>query len=547
MPARASTIRLPLVGEFQVENALVAAGLAIATGGDPDAVFAALAGLKGAKGRLDLRRSNAMARRSSSTMPTSPTRWPRRSTRCGPMRPGNLVVVFGAGGDRDPGKRPHDGRNRCRKGRPRHRHRRQPAQRGPSARSARRSSRLRPARARSATVREAIRAAIAGLERGDVLLIAGKGHESGQIIGNRVLPFSDHEAVAAALKENDRMSDRVLWTVAAMADADAGAQPKVHCRAPCPGLSIDTRTIGPAEAFFAIAGEHRDGHDFVADALQAGAGLAVVSAARRAAMPKDAPLLVVADVLDGLRALARAARERSPAKIVAVTGSVGKTGTKEALRLALGDRPGDPCVGRLLQQPLGRAALARALPGERKLRRVRTGHESCGRDRAAGKARASARGYHHIGRAGASRIFRLASRRLPTPRPRYSAASCPAAPRCSTATIRNIARLRRLALDAGIERIVTFGEHKSADARLVKCALQPGLLDGAGAHPRQRRDLQARRARAPSGAQLARRAGGGCAGRRRSRARRAGARRASAGCGTRRAHHAGISLPAPPC
>ncbi len=89
------------------------------------------------------------------------------------------------------------------------------------------------------------------------------------------------------------------------------------------------------EAFFAIKGDNRDGHDFVAAALAAGAGLAVVAADKRASFPADAPLLVVPDVLDGLRDLARAARTRSQAKIIGVTGSVGKTGTKEALRLAL--------------------------------------------------------------------------------------------------------------------------------------------------------------------------------------------------------------------
>ena len=99
-------MRLPLVGAFQVENALVAAGRRIAAGGDPAAVFAALEGLVGAKGRLELVGHAGTARRSSSTTPTSPTRSPRRSRRCGPMSGRRLVVVFGAGGDRDVGKRP---------------------------------------------------------------------------------------------------------------------------------------------------------------------------------------------------------------------------------------------------------------------------------------------------------------------------------------------------------------------------------------------------------------------------------------------------------
>jgi UDP-N-acetylmuramoyl-tripeptide--D-alanyl-D-alanine ligase len=103
-----------------------------------------------------------------------------------------------------------------------------------------------------------------------------------------------------------------------------------------PGLSIDTRTIKPGEAFFAIQGENRDGHEFVEAALQAGAGLAVVARRKMAAMPQGAPLLIADDALAGLNDLAKASRARSQAKIVAVTGSVGKTGTKEALRLVLG-------------------------------------------------------------------------------------------------------------------------------------------------------------------------------------------------------------------
>ena len=130
------------------------------------------------------------------------------------------------------------------------------------------------------------------------------------------------------------MSARPLWTVDAMAHAmraeRAGPLP-----ATVPGLSIDTRTIVPGEAFFAIKGDSRDGHEFAPSALKAGAGLAVIAAGRRGEFPNDAPLLIVPDVLDGLRDLARVARSRSHAKIVGVTGSVGKTGTKEALHLAL--------------------------------------------------------------------------------------------------------------------------------------------------------------------------------------------------------------------
>src|SRR5208282_3501656 len=81
--------------------------------------------------------------------------------------------------------------------------------------------------------------------------------------------------------------------------------------------------------------DHRDGHAFVASALAAKGGLAVVAANRRAELPNEAALLVVPNVLGALRDLAAAARARTRAKVIGVTGSVGKTGTKEALRLAL--------------------------------------------------------------------------------------------------------------------------------------------------------------------------------------------------------------------
>ena len=131
------------------------------------------------------------------------------------------------------------------------------------------------------------------------------------------------------------MSAAPLWTSGAMAQAMRasiqGALPEAVT-----GLSIDSRTIAPGEAYFAIRGEVHDGHDFVTAALKAGAALAVIDAAQREKFPSDAPLLVVKDALAGLVDLAHAARARLTAQVIAVTGSVGKTSTKEALRRVLG-------------------------------------------------------------------------------------------------------------------------------------------------------------------------------------------------------------------
>jgi UDP-N-acetylmuramoyl-L-alanyl-D-glutamate--2,6-diaminopimelate ligase len=193
------TVKLPLVGSFQVENALAAAGLAIATGSDPRAVFAALESLKGAKGRLDFageqdgapifvdyaHKPDALAKALEALRPYASRR---------------LIVVFGCGGDRDAGKRPMMGAIAAEK-----------ADRVIVTDDNPRSEE--PAAIRAAILKaapgaieigdrgEAIARSIADLRRGDVLLIAGKGHETGQIVGNQTLPFSDHEAVAAALRK----------------------------------------------------------------------------------------------------------------------------------------------------------------------------------------------------------------------------------------------------------------------------------------------------------------------------------------------------------
>jgi len=195
---RTYKVKLPLVGAFQIHNAAIAAGLAIATGAEPTRVFAALEKLSGAKGRLELAGTHNGA-------PVfidyahKPDALKKALESLRPYARGKLTVVFGAGGDRDTGKRPIMGRIAAENAdcvivtddNPRSEE---------------------PATIRAAILAQApgaveigdragaIRQAISELKDGDVLLIAGKGHETGQIIGDRVVPFSDHEAVAAVLK-----------------------------------------------------------------------------------------------------------------------------------------------------------------------------------------------------------------------------------------------------------------------------------------------------------------------------------------------------------
>jgi len=194
---RKRALRLPLVGEFQIENALVAAGVVIGTGSAAEDVLASLEYLEGAKGRLEL-----VGERQGAPIfvdyAHKPDALAKALQALRPYVKRKLVVVFGAGGDRDAGKRPLMGEIA--------------AQHADSVIVTDDNPRSeRPAAIRAAIIAacrggkeigdraEAIRMAVDGLQQGDVLLIAGKGHETGQIVGDRTLPFSDHDAVATAL------------------------------------------------------------------------------------------------------------------------------------------------------------------------------------------------------------------------------------------------------------------------------------------------------------------------------------------------------------
>lgn len=195
---------LPLAGAFQVSNALVAAGLAIATGEAPAAVFGALASLRGAPGRLEF-----VGKRFDAPIfvdyAHKPDALEKLLAALRPLTNGRLIVVFGCGGDRDRGKRPLMGEIAGREADVVIVTDDNPRSEEPSliraavlegARAARRAEIV-----EIGDRRTAISHAIADLRTGDALVVAGKGHETGQIVGDSVLPFSDHAVIAAALQE----------------------------------------------------------------------------------------------------------------------------------------------------------------------------------------------------------------------------------------------------------------------------------------------------------------------------------------------------------
>jgi UDP-N-acetylmuramoyl-tripeptide--D-alanyl-D-alanine ligase len=260
-----------------------------------------------------------------------------------------------------------------------------------------------------------------------------------------------------------------LWTIDAIVAA-TGAERAGPLPQSVTGISIDSRTVKDSESFFAIKGDTHDGHDFVAAALKQGAALAVVARSRRDDYGSDAPLIVVDDVLEALRQVARAARLRSAAKIVAVTGSVGKTSTKEALALALSSSGethasaasfnnhwGVPLsLARMAEKArygvfeIGMNHAGEITPLVRMVRphvAIITAVEPVHLEYFASVediADAKAEIFLGLDAGGAAVICR--------DNPHY-------------------ARLRRRADAAGVTNIVSFGEHAHAEARLLKCAL----------------------------------------------------------------------------
>ncbi len=194
-------IRLPLIGDYQAANALIAAGLAIAAGEPPADALQALARLEGVKGRLEIM---GLVRGGLAVIDYAhkPDALAAALKALRPFAPGRLVCVFGCGGDRDKGKRPIMGGIA--------------ASLADSVIVTDDNPRSEDARAIRAEIlagapsareigdrAEAIRAGSRLLGPGDVLLVAGKGHETGQIIGSTVIPFSDHDVVRAVLTETD--------------------------------------------------------------------------------------------------------------------------------------------------------------------------------------------------------------------------------------------------------------------------------------------------------------------------------------------------------
>lgn len=320
-------IDLPVAGNFQGINVLAAMGLVLACGFEVSEVVKALSTLKSPAGRMELVAKTQKGATIFVDYAHTPDGLETALTSLKKQTKGKLVVVFGCGGNRDAGKRPIMGeiaekladyvvvtddnpryedagliRSQIMKGCPN----------------------ARPIGDRA----KAIYHAISKLQAGDSLLIAGKGHEEGQLINGFNHPFNDKIQAILALRSQE---EKPLWTSEELKKATDGKAYKTFIGY---GVSIDSRTIQPGDIYVALKGDKFDGHDFVKDALAKGAVAAVVSKDIEEVTQTD-KLFFVVNTDEALEDMARYAMQNARAMKIGITGSSGKTSSKEMLVKAL--------------------------------------------------------------------------------------------------------------------------------------------------------------------------------------------------------------------
>jgi murE/murF fusion protein len=312
----------PLIGHYNVANLALAIGIAEALAIDHAAIARGIAHLPGVPGRVE-RVANAADLDIFVDYAHTPDALHNVLAALRPLTRRRLICVFGCGGDRDPGKRPLMG-----------------AEVAASADLAIVTSdnpRTEDPRviidqilvgvprpfAVDVDRARAIRAAIGEAVPGDVVVIAGKGHEDYQVIGETKHHFDDREHAAAAVTARPA---RRLGELRGEADGLGSGEATIH------RVVIDSRIAAPGDLYVAIRGEAHDGHAFCAAAVAAGASAVMVDHEVDVA----APAIVVGDTRLAIGRLAHAHRRRWNGKLIAITGSAGKTTTKELTRAALG-------------------------------------------------------------------------------------------------------------------------------------------------------------------------------------------------------------------
>ncbi len=335
----------PLMGQFNLDNILMASALAHIAGFSAEEISRGINKLALVPGRLEQVR--VLALRQPTVLVDyahTPDALARALACVRSLNPERLICVFGCGGDRDNTKRPIMGREVAEKAdlavvtsdNPRTE---DPLaiiemiMPGVVASGKPKSGGLENGYLVESDRAKAIHLAIRAATPRDIVLIAGKGHEDYQIIGHEKHHFSDQEVALSAIKEvfGSTAIDLAAALPALSAAEVVGTLPKEVS-----GVATDSRKAGAGELFVALKGDNFDGHAFVEQALSGGFAAALVNKSALASLPAGLPLIVVPDTLVALGELANWYRREHKFTIVGLTGSVGKTTTKEMLAAALG-------------------------------------------------------------------------------------------------------------------------------------------------------------------------------------------------------------------
>ncbi|HKA89321.1 MAG TPA: UDP-N-acetylmuramoyl-L-alanyl-D-glutamate--2,6-diaminopimelate ligase [Haliangiales bacterium] len=341
-PGGELAIRSPLLGDYNLANIALAAAVADALGIPGEAIRAGVEALRGVPGRVERipnpRRIDAFV-----DYAHTPDALERVIAALRKLTRGRLIVAFGCGGDRDPGKRPKMGRAVARDADIAIVTSDNPRTEDPAAIVEMIRGGVRQAATPELSLsdlataprgyvvevdrRIAIRLAMEAAQAGDVVLIAGKGHEDYQIIGRTKVHFDDREEAARALPPVLTLEEIVAAT---HGEVVAAEEPAFY------GASIDGRTARPGDLFAAVQGERFDGHDFLSQAAASGATGFLVSRTSGTS-GVSGTVVKVPDVRVGLGQLGRLVRRRWGGPLVGVTGSSGKTTTKDLIGAMLGD------------------------------------------------------------------------------------------------------------------------------------------------------------------------------------------------------------------
>lgn len=349
----------PLTGKFNLENILSAAGVGIALDISLNAIKAGIESMATIPGRME-RVSNSGRRNIYIDYAHTPDALKNVLKTVCSLTLGRVVCVFGCGGDRDKTKRPLMGEIAGKladlvvitSDNPRSEdpqsiiseiisglYQVMPTVYNPSEITKEFTG---PAYVVEADRQRAIELSIKISRQNDIILIAGKGHETYQILGDQTIHFDDYEIASAALstiksrvKEKKAIVNKIPWTLSQLLKATNGKLLSKMLDLDFEGISIDSRQIRPNEIFVAIKGSNQDAHFFINEVLAKKVRGVVINQANQSTLPPDliakgrVIIIGVADTTRALGDLAAYNRQRAGIKVVAITGSNGKTTTRK--------------------------------------------------------------------------------------------------------------------------------------------------------------------------------------------------------------------------